>query len=344
MKEYNPKILVIGAGAIGGITAANSARHGYDIEIVDNLNGLSHKINNEGLIISGVCGNFTQKLKAYSAINEIRSPKDIIFIATKATALEEISKAIVPLLKSDSVVVSLQNGICEDYLCSEFGSYRVIGCIVGWGATVLKPGELEMTSDGEFIIGNLSEKHANHFDFVKEILNTFAKVRVSSNIYGELYSKLIINSCITTLGAICGLKLGEMLSKRKVRNIFIDVIREAVRVGIVSGYNIEKYANKLDFYYFYQNRSRLSNLKKHALIKIIGYKYRKLKSSSLQSLEAGNRTEIDYLNGFIVRKAREYNISTPLNDYLVKLLKEIESGMRIISPDNFNEESFIRYN
>ena len=97
--------------------------------------------------------------------------------------------------------------------------------MVGFGATVHEPGELEMTSEGSFTIGKIGYANPNHFDEVHEILSTVTETVVSNNIFGHLYSKLIINSCITTLGAISGQTLGEMLSKRKMRNIFLKKLQ-----------------------------------------------------------------------------------------------------------------------
>jgi 2-dehydropantoate 2-reductase len=237
----------------------------------------------------------------------------------------------------------MQNGICEEYLSNILGRNRVLGCVVGWGATVTEPGKLQKTSEGDFVIGTLPGEKVHHLDAVVDILQATAPVKVTENIAGWLYSKLIINSCITTLGAICGKTLGKMLAVRKIRNIFIEIIKEAVYVGKKAGIRIEKYAGKLDFYEFAEKDSALANFLKHLKIRIIGLKYRKLKSSSLQSLESGRKTEIDFLNGYIVKKAHELKLSTPLNELLVSLVKDIESGSRTISYDNFELSGFNRF-
>jgi len=339
MKNKKLKILVIGAGGIGGTTAAFIARAGYSIEVVDCLPGLAQKIEEKGLYVKTPKETFIQKIKAFSNIEEIKEKKDVILIATKVNSLQNLSTSIDPILKNDSVIVSLQNGMCEEYLSERFGEKRILGCVVGWGATVHEPGKLEKTSDGDFVIGTLNNKGCNHFDFLKAILSQAAIVKCTDNIYGTLYSKLIINSCITTLGAICGLTLGQMLSKHKYRKIFIDTICEAVKVGRAKGIILEKYAGKIDFNEFADRTSILANLKKHLIIFIVGLKYRKLKSSSLQSLQTGRETEIDFLNGYIVNKARECNVNTPVNNWLISLVKEIEKGIRTISPENFNKSS-----
>jgi 2-dehydropantoate 2-reductase len=80
------------------------------------------------------------------------------------------------------------------------------------------------------------------------------------------------------------------------------------------------------------------------MIRVIGFKYRKLKSSTLQSLERGRLTEIDYLNGYIVRNADVHGVPVPVNTTIVRMVHEIEQKKRKISPDNFNDPIFDRFN
>lgn len=343
MKSNTPEVLIIGAGGIGGITAAHASRAGFDVEVVDNLPGLSEKIGSKGLEVSGTVTPFIEKITSYKSIREVRGEKDIIFLATKATALCKIAEDVKTLMNDNTVVVCMQNGICEEYLSDILGKNRVLGCVVGWGATVDEPGRLRKTSEGDFVIGTLPGERVHHLDEVVDILQATAPVKLTENIKGWLYSKLIINSCITTLGAVCGKTLGKMLSIRKIRKIFIEIIREAVIVGRKAGIRIEKYGGKLDFYDFAEKDTALSGFMKHLKIRIIGMKYRKLKSSSLQSLETGRKTEIDFLNGYIVKKGHELQVATPLNEMLVELVKDIENGSRKISYDNFELSGFSRF-
>jgi len=343
MKTEDLQILVIGAGGIGGITAAHMAQSGYNVDVVDNMPSLAGLIENRGIHVFGVNSDFLTTIRAFESIKQVPVKPDIVFIATKANSLTGILKDLKPVLKQDSTVVSLQNGVCEEYLIKELGEERVLGCVVGWGATVHTPGELEMTSKGDFVVGAVGKREVYHFNDVVRLLETTAPVVTSKNVFGSLYSKLIINSCITTLGAICGMTLGKMLRLRKYRNMFIQIIREAVCVGKATDVSIEKYAGKLDFYSFAEKNGWLSDQKKHLMLLIMGYKYRRLKSSSLQSLETGRKTEIEYLNGYITDKGRDNSIETPLNDYLILLVKEIETGNRKISEDNFNMEYFHQY-
>ena len=337
MFDKNSKIVVIGAGGVGGITAALLAKAGYNVKVVCKYPELAEKIKTKGLHIFGLCGNFQVKMPAVAAINELEEKKDFVLMATKAYDLPQAAKQILPFLKENSAVVSMQNGICEDILAEIVGQERTIGCIVGWGATMHQPGELEMTSTGEFVIGNLNNLIDERIKFLKSIFDTIYPVEISQNIMGHLYSKLIINSCITTLGAICGLYLGKMLAVKKIRGIFLDIMEEAIAVANAHGIKVETYAGKLDYYRFLKSKSFFGNLKRHLFIRMIGYKYRRLKSSSLQSLERGKNTEIDYLNGYIAKLAKQKNIPAPVNQALLKMVKEIEAGGRKISMSNFNE-------
>jgi 2-dehydropantoate 2-reductase len=161
---------------------------------------------------------------------------------------------------------------------------------------------------------------------------------------GHQYSKLIINSCITSLGAICGLHLGKMLERAKIRRIFIEIIRESVELAEKMGIRIEVFGDRLDFRKFVSGKSYFSDLKRHLMIRFIGFKYRKLKSSSLQSLERGKPTEVDYFNGYIVKNALQYGVNVPVNSAILNMIHEIEVNKREISIDNFNDPVFDRFN
>jgi 2-dehydropantoate 2-reductase len=246
-------------------------------------------------------------------------------------------------LNKDGFVISLQNGFCEDELGRVVGEKRIIGCVTGWGATMESHGNFVMTSKGDFILGYPGKYSDELLSDLSEILSCIVPVRTTDNIRGHLYSKLIINSCVTSLGALCGLYLGKMLMIGKVRRIFIEIIKEAVEVADSMKVSIEIFAGKLDFKKFVEGKSIYSDFRRHIFLLAMGYKFRKLKSSSLQSLERGKLTEIEYLNGYIVRNAREYAVSAPINNAIVNMIHQIEQQKRKISVSNFNDPFFDRF-
>jgi 2-dehydropantoate 2-reductase len=100
--------------------------------------------------------------------------------------------------------------------------------------------------------------------------------------------------------------------------------------------DVKPYAGKLDYYRFLKP-GVMASFKRHLTIRVIGFKYRKLKSSSLQSLERGRKTEIDYFNGYISSKGKAHGVPTPLNSKLTRMVQEIENGMRSISVKSLEE-------
>jgi 2-dehydropantoate 2-reductase len=346
MLVNNPKlsILVIGAGAVGGITAALLRLAGHDVEIAVRNEELASLISEKGIEINGVCGNHIVQIPAYSQAADINGRKDVLLLATKATDMIDAARIFMPVLKENGYLVSLQNGICEEDLIRELGKDKVIGCVTGWGATMEHHGKVSMTSGGDFILGYPEKEPDDFLQLVADVMLSVVPVRVTGNITGHKYSKLIINSCITSLGAICGMYLGSMLSKKKIRRIFIEIIREAVAVSDKMQIKIEIFSGKLDFRDFVMKNDILADIRRHLLIMAIGVKYRRLKSSGLQSLERGQRTEVDYLNGYIVKHGISMGVDVPVNSIIVKMVHEIEAGEREITFNNFNDPFFDSFN
>ena len=335
--------LVVGAGAIGGITAALLKRSGVNVEIVCRNEDYARRISAEGINVSGYAGEFNITIPAYSSVSAVKGKKDIVLLATKATDMIEAARSVSHILKQDGFLVSLQNGFCEDALAEIVGREKIVGCITGWGATMHSEGNLEMTSKGFFMIGYTDREPDAFLGKLADTLSSVVPARTTGNINGHLYSKLIVNSCITSLGAICGLCLGEMLSITRVRKIFISIVHEAMEVADAMNLRVEIYAVSLDFRKFLNGKGFLSDFRRHLIIRSVGYKYKKLKSSSLQSLERGKLTEIDYLNGYIVNNGERFGVSVPVNTLIVNMIHEIEQKKRNISVHNFDEPDFDKY-
>lgn len=333
------RIVVIGAGAIGGITAALLARGAYDVTLVCKHQEIATLASGRGLHLTGVKGDQTIPVHAFASIEELSGTFDLALIATKAYDMPASAKALLPFIHADTLVVSLQNGICTDALALVVGRERTVGCVIGWGATMHAPAELEMTSTGEFILGRIEGDQCS-LESVKEALSTVTDTVISNDIFSELYSKLIVNSCITSLGAICGLRLGEMLCHRQARNIFLAIIGEGMDVAHAMKLKVPPFGGKLDYDKLMRGNSLLDRFRRHAMIYLVGLKFKNLKSSSLQSLERGRPTEIDYFNGYIVAKGEAFGVPCPINRRLTEMVKEIENGKRSIKVENLFDAAF----
>ncbi len=331
----NKTIAVIGGGAIGGITAAYLSKAGYDVELVVKYKEKAEQAASKGLHIIGVRGDHYIKLKAVADVEQLSGKKDIVMIVTKAYDMPDAARRVLPFLEDDSLVVSMQNGICVEALGEIVGAERSVGCVIGWGSTMLQDGTLNMTSEGDFVIGG--QRPDKDLSGLKDVFDHMLPTRISGNIIADLYSKMIVNSCITSLGVLCGLNLGKIMTYKRARQIFVSIIREAVAVANAMNLKVEPYGGKLDYYKLIKGEGALADFRRDAMIRIIGFKYRRLKSSSLQSLQRGKPTEVDYYNGYIAKKGAELGVATPVNSRIVEMIKEIEAKERTIDPKNLED-------
>jgi 2-dehydropantoate 2-reductase len=331
------KIAVVGAGAIGGICAGLIKKAGYDVRVVVRREAHARQIREQGIHISGICGEFTVKMDALAGVENMAPDRDLVLLGVKATALADVAEKLRSRLSPSAMVVSLQNGFCEQALADVLGRERVIGCVTGWGATLHSDCDLEMTSTGDFIVGHIDGKQDPRLETVQSVLNQVLPCLISENIRGSLYSKLIINSCITSVGAVCGLYLGQMLARKQVRLVFLRIMEEAMAVAAAMEITVEIFAGKLNYYTFLEESGMISDLKRHLFLRVLGFKYRRLKSSMLQSLERNQTTEIEFLTGFITENGKKHQVPTPVNDQVFRMVREIEQGQRAISSDNLDQ-------
>ena len=335
MKTMN--ILVIGAGAVGGVIAGILTRKNIQVDVACDSVNLAERLRNEGLILTIRKRTRRIKLNAYPSVEATPGNYHFILLATKAHQMEVPALQALEKLAPTGLLVSLQDGFCEERLARLAGSDRIIGAILGWGATQHEPGFVEMTSKGEMLIGNLNGTDDQRLDELQYLLDLVTHTEVVSNIKEQVYSKLVINSCVTTLGLISGQKIGKLLLNIKARKIILKIIEEAVTVAQSLKIQIPDFAGKLNYYQLIQNESTIELLANHLRILLFGLKYRNVKSSGLQSIERGEPSEIDVLNGYILLKSAETGVPTPVNQRLVQMVHEIEAGTRKISPQNLDE-------
>jgi 2-dehydropantoate 2-reductase len=328
------RILIIGAGAVGGITAALMKQQGYPVQLVCRDPELARKITHSGLHIFGRCGDRRIRVPAVGSLDEVRGPADMVFIATKANQVNQVAHAIIPLLGATSRVVSMQNGIVEEAVSRIVGTDRTVGCVVGFGATLHEPGVVEMTSGGRITVGYLDRPADPALDEIARMLRCVVPTGTTDSIISELYAKLIINACTSTLGAISGLGLGSLLKIKKARQLFLAIATEAVQVAGAMHLTIPPYAGRINYYALLKQPPFIQ----HLFIILFGLKYRKQRSSNLRSLERGRKTEIDFLNGYIVNQGSVHDVETPVNRRLVLMVHEIENKRRPITPVNLEDE------
>ena len=332
------KILLIGAGAIGGALAALIHNAGYDISILEINQAARDEINEKGIHLYGVKGEFREMIKAYGSVDEIDEKFDIVIIATKYSALKAVAQSSLKFLKDDSLVIGMLTGICMEGLAEIVGKKRTVGCMIGFGATKHSVTDIEMTSLGEMYIGMPDGYHPPILDELNKIYNCVLPTQISDEIIRRQYSKLIINSCINATAAITGETLGVMLDDKRAQDLFLTIAREAMHVAKAMNIKVPKYGKLLYYNLLMLMDNKPYNAICKAIVLLVGKtKYKDVKPSTLQSLERGEKTEIDIFNGYIVRMGEKYNVPTPVNAKITEMIREIERGERKITMDNLAE-------
>ena len=332
------KTLLVGAGAIGGTTAVLMKEAGYDIDILEINADRARDIRENGIFLTGVKGDHNVKFDAYGSAEELEGIYDYIIIATKYQALIPAAKSVLHCVGDDTLVVSMQNGICVDSLAELVGQHRAVGIMIGFGATMTSPNHNEMTSLGEFYIGTGDGSHTPQLDTLKQMYDAVLPTQITDKIRDRLWSKLIINSCINSIAAITGETLGSIARDDRAVQIFLKIVREAMTTAKKMGLKVPKYGKLLNYNLLMILDADWYNKAAGILVKmVVKAKYKDVRPSTLQSLERGELTEIDMFNGYIAKHAAGNNVPAPVCDTLTRMVHEIERGERKICVDNLKE-------
>ncbi len=319
---------IIGIGAIGTIIASQLARNNVLCYLIEKNKEFLSKIRSRGL--SYFDGKKTFHLKKnliiLEKIEDLPKEINVIFIATKCNAVEQIVNELSLNFKKDFTLILMTNGIIEEKIIHLHENF--ISCSVSFGATLVELGYSKKTSSGEILVGRWNSEKQEKDESIFRLIRLIDKSKWIKNIKGIKYAKLLINCATASFGLISGLTLGEILERRYMRMAFLILITEGVRICQALNIKLEK-INKFDF----QTLALLPNNpfsleKKDEILKFIGNQYRELRSSSLASWERGEKTEIPFLNGYFVEKGHQLNIPVPLNALILETCMAIENGKK----------------
>ncbi len=332
--DARPRIALIGPGSIGGATAAFLTRAGCDVEVVCRTPEVAALLADRGMRINGVRGSFTVPLKTVTGVENLSGTRDLVLLATKSAATVALAGAASRFMEPGSLLVSLQNGMNVEALSAVVGRERTVGCVVGWGAAMHEHGRVEITSRGRFIVGLAAGNVTSRLEELRAVLGLVMPTRISRNIDGDLYAKLILNCCFNAPCAVTNTSVREIIALRAGRQVFLAVMREAVAVADAEGLRLEPFFGILDFHRFLPGGAAPARLKRELFMRAIRLFSGTSRPSTLQSLDRGQVTEVDALNGYVVTRGRARGIPTPVNERLTAMVHEIESGSRGMGIEN----------
>lgn len=333
-QEAGMRIAVMGAGAIGGITGGLLAKNGENVTLVDTFEDHVNAINESGLRVIGELGEHTITVPAVTP-DRLEGKYDLVFLAVKGVDTEDALGSLDDHATGATPVVSLQNGINEEHIAEIIGRERTIGASTHYAATFEAPGLVNKTSHGGYVVGELDGGMTDRVMEIVHLLGLVEQAEVTDNIWGHLWSKLLVNVCTNSFGALTGQLFGEFVKDEVGKKLLAALYTESHDVAIKQGIDLVKLVGILDPEILVV-RGEEDRPRVEPILDIMGQpdQFGKMKSSMLQDIERGRKTEIEFLNGYIVKKGLEAGFPTPVNRAIVAMVKEVEAGKRELTPGN----------
>ena len=305
------RIVIVGAGSIGTLLAGLLARSKEDVWLFVKTPEKAKQIDASGVSVEGVAGSWQAKVRVTAEARDIQAA-ELVIICVKSYDTKSAVKAALPLIGETTSVLTLQNGMGNlEILQETVGAEKVIGGITSMGATLISPGRVRYAGKGETVIGRMDGSMPVVMREIRERFNRAGiETRISRDIKSFLWSKLIINAGINALTAVTRLNNGRLPEFDQTREVLRHAVTEAVRIA---------------------KRKRVKLIYEDPLSKVeaVCEATSSNVSSMLQDVLKKKKTEIDFINGFIVRQGQELGIPVPVNTVLTDLVKTIEASYDI---------------
>jgi 2-dehydropantoate 2-reductase len=301
-----PRIAVVGAGAVGGYFGGMLARAGAQVTFIGRP-AFVDAVREKGLFLDTV--QFQERVKV-QASTDLTTAHDagIILFCVKTTDSTETARALAKVLSNDAVIVSMQNGVDNAEQIAAASGLKALPAAVYVAASVPAPGTVKHVGRGDLVLGpqnEITQRLAAMFNRAN------VPCRISENLAGELWTKLVWNCALNALSALGKVTYGEILASAEAKQLLETTVYEVLAVAKASGIQPAGLEDpKAALAGAYQVAEQMAATR----------------SSTAQDMMRNKKTEIDSLNGFIVRRARELNIPVPVNHALFTLVKLAEGN------------------
>lgn len=330
------KIAVVGCGGNGGVVAGVLTAKKLDVVCIDLNEEVVRQINDRGIHLQGKKGCFTAGAKAFTHFTREMGKFDIIVLGVKSMVLRQVFLEARDYVSENGFILTLQNGIGILEIAEEFPDVKVVAGAVGYNSIMVGHGKYFVTSNGGITAGSLAAATMDDILLLKSVLEPEIVIEMNRNIVGVLWSKLLIVCGVTGMGGVSGLLVGKLLRYKVARKLFYQVVTEGANVANELGVKLEKLGGAINPEKFSTNKEGYPLFIRYLVLKIIGIKFRNLKSNIHQDIERGAKTEVDFINGEAVKIGDRLGIDTPVNRAIVKVVKEIEEQKRQMSVQNLH--------
>lgn len=300
-------ILIVGAGAIGGLYAARLAKFA-DVAVLDNNLAHVDAIRRHGLAVTGATGSVT-KLAAFAHAAEMGPRRlDAAIFLVKSQATESAFHSIHPVLEGRPVLVTFQNGMGNEEVLMGLTNLDVAHGVSFEAARYDAPGRIQHLVHGEESWLGPARGTVESVEWLGKLMTRSGlPTRVVADPRGAIWGKFIFNSVMNPIGAIVQGVNAARYEVPEMRALIDDMAAECTRVAEALGVRLE-----FDPMYLVKKfRSGETPLSKHA-------------GSMAQDLEAGRETELESMTGYVVRKAKELGVAVPVTESVYRMAKGVE--------------------
>jgi 2-dehydropantoate 2-reductase len=299
------KTAIIGAGAMGSLFGGLLSLSGQEVWLVDVWKEHIDAICSKGLALEKKGTTQNISINATTDVQSIGKADLVLYFVKTYHSEKAVSDSLI-LKKEDTLFLTLQNGLGnEEVICKQVDRKNVILGVTGQGATLLGPGSIRHAGWGKTYVGELDGRIT---DRINQVVQMFSKAGietdVSTRIHDLVWEKLFVNVGINALAAILGIKNGQLLDHPETLRLMEALVNEAVEVARKKGIQVE--GNPVD------------------RVKAVIEATRENRCSMGQDLDRKRKTEIDTINGAVVREAERLGISVPYNRMITDLIKVIE--------------------
>jgi 2-dehydropantoate 2-reductase len=303
-QENWPKIAVVGAGAVGGYFGGLLARAGAPVVMIGRP-AFVEAVKKNGLFLDTLQFQESVRVEASTELSAIRGAEIVLF-CVKTTDNAMTARALSPLLAPGALVLSMQNGVDNVDQIRAAAAVDGLPSVVYVAASVPEPGRVKHVGRGDLVVGPENEK-------TKKIAALFSRAqvpcRISENIDGELWTKLIWNCALNAVSALGRAKYGQIAASADARKVVETTVYEVLAVARAAGVRLPGLEDP---------QAALAGALK------IATQMAEALSSTAQDMNRGKRTEIDSLNGYISGRGAELGVPTPVNHTLYTLVKLAE--------------------
>ena len=297
---------------MGSLFGGSLAASGHEVWLVDVWKEHVEAINKNGLLIEEVGGRerIIKNVKATTDPREVGTA-DLVLVFVKSAFTEEATRGALPLFGGNTTAITLQNGLGNvEKIASVVGEERVTAGVTSHGSTMLGPGKIRHAGVGETLVGELDGRITERIRRIADALNTAGiETKVTDNIQGAIWGKLIVNVGINPLTALTGLLNGQLLDFKETEELLEMVVGEAAEVAKRKGIRLTY-------------DGPISHVKEVCRLTAAN------KSSMLQDVMNKRRTEIDVINGAIVKEGERIGVPTPANKVVTNLISVIQQNYK----------------